>query len=181
MKSTNNGQFRIVLTIPEASDTPQPATLLIQRGELAHIRQFTYSDAAALGAVIAEAIDALAAVESNPPVVPEAPKAEPKPDAPRQPAAKGAIAPAEADEPTVDIQLRKGVRKIAASLLHLPDGEAERAAVLALAGRLIDGKLWDASLPIRIRDVDDATRKLKYLSDKELALFTLEEFASTSE
>jgi hypothetical protein len=166
-----------ILTIHLPSITEAPATLLIQHGELAHLRQFAYSDAAGLGVVIAQGMEALELVEANPPVIPEAPKAEPKPTAPRKPAAKAAPAPAEDAKLTLDIPLRKGVRKIAASLLHLPDDEAERAAALALAGRLIDGKLWDASMPIRICDVEDATRKLRYLSDKELALFTLEEFA----
>ncbi len=114
---------------------------------------------------------------ANPPVIPEAPKPEPKPAVSRKPAAKAAPTPAEDAEPTLDIPLRKGVRKVAASLLDLPDDEAERAAILALGGRMIDGKLWDASVPIRIRHIEDATRKLRYLSDKELALFTLDEFA----
>ncbi len=177
----------ISLTLPTPSEGGIPleratATLLIQRGEMAHVQQFAYSDMASLGAIIAEAMEALAAVEaSHPPVIPEAPKAEPKLAAPRKPAAKAATAPAETGEPTIDIPLRKGVRKVAASLIDLPDDEGECAAVLALAGRLIDGKLWDSTVPIRIRDVDDATRKLKYLSDKEIALFTLEEFAEVLE
>lgn len=177
-KSIETPATIITLILPYGTTaTPRPATLLIQRAELAHLRQIAYSDAAALGAVIAEAMEALAVVEANPPVIPEAPKAEPKPAAPRKTTAKASAAPVEADEPIIDIPLRKGVRKVAASLLDLPDGEAERAAVLALAGRLIDGKLWDATVPIRIHDIEDATRKLKYLSDKELSLFTLEEFA----
>lgn len=174
---TDNTRMIITITLPHEGDEAANATLLIQRGELAHMRQFAYSNAAGLGAIIAEAMESLAAVEANPPVILEAPKAEPKLAAPRKPMAKAAATPAEDAEPTLDIPLRKGVLKVAASLLDLPDNEAERAAVLALAGRLIDGKLWDATMPIRIRDIDDATRKLKYLSDKELALFTLDEFA----
>jgi hypothetical protein len=174
---TDNTRMVITITLPDEHAGNTNTTLLIQRGEMAHLRQFAYSDAAVLGVVIAEAMEALATVEANPPLIPEAPKPEPIPAASRKPVTKAAPTPAENTEPTLDIPLRKGVRKVAAALLALPDDEAERTAALALTGRLIDGKLWDAKVPIRIHDVEDATRKLRYLSDKELALFTLEEFA----
>src|SRR5689334_25261098 len=69
----------ITLTLPTPSDggiplEPAAATLLIQRGELAHVRQFTYVVVEDMTPAIKEAYIALAAVEAEPPVIPEPPK-----------------------------------------------------------------------------------------------------------
>ena len=75
----------ITLTLPTPSDGGIPlehatATLLIQRGDLAHVRQFTYVVVEDMTTAIKQAYIALAAVESEPPVIPEPPKTSPKPE-----------------------------------------------------------------------------------------------------
>src|SRR5205809_1083986 len=55
------------------------ATLLIQRGDLAHMRQFTYVVMDDMTTAIKEAYIALAGVEAEPPVIPDPPKDTPKP------------------------------------------------------------------------------------------------------
>src|SRR5690606_34213152 len=52
---------------------------------------------------------------------------------------------------------------------------AYRQAVL-IAGKLIDGKLWDGQSPVRFTDVYAVAKKMQYLTDKDLSLFTLEDF-----
>lgn len=49
-----------------------------------------------------------------------------------------------------------------------------------LAGRLIDGKLWDGKSPIRFNDVYAVARQTKQLKDNDLALFTLEDFVEVN-
>jgi hypothetical protein len=48
-----------------------------------------------------------------------------------------------------------------------------------LAGRLIDGKLWDGETPIRFDDVYAVAKKMKHLTEKDLSLFTLEDFVQS--
>ena len=83
-------------------------------------------------------------------------------------------------EPMVDIPVKKGKVAIPQRFLQVPNGdpgtEVYQQAVL-IAGRLMDGKLWDGKDPICIADVDAAQGKLKHLSDKDLSLFTLDDFA----
>jgi hypothetical protein len=45
-----------------------------------------------------------------------------------------------------------------------------------IAGKLVDGKLWDGTSPIRIDDVYATMKKMKHLSEREMSLFTLEDF-----
>ena len=52
---------------------------------------------------------------------------------------------------------------------------------MLIAGRLIDGKLWDGKSPIRIDDVYAVQKKLKHLSDKDLSLFDLTDFVQVGE
>ena len=75
----------ITLTLPSPSDGGLPldqatATLLIQRGDLAHMRQFTYVVVDDMTTAIKEAYIALAGVEAQPPVIPDLPKDTPKPE-----------------------------------------------------------------------------------------------------
>jgi hypothetical protein len=87
--------------------------------------------------------------------------------------------PADA-EPTIEIPLKKGVKAVKMSYLRIVGGESDAAAyrqATMLAGRLIDGKLWDGETPIRFDDVYAVAKKMKHLSNKEIgSLFTLEEF-----
>ncbi len=162
----------LTLTLP---DSGGEATLLIQRGDLAHMRQFAYAQLTDIIEAAQTAMDALALIESNPPVVPDAlpekvaRRTTPPPE------------PEQSREPTIDIPTKKGKVAIPVSYLKVTNGDPGsdlyQQAVL-LVGRLIDGKLWDAKFPICIDDVADAQRKLKHLSDKEISLFTLEDFAS---
>lgn len=168
----------ITLTLPTLSEGGillecDTATLLLQRGDLAHLRQFTYSEMEDITAAINEACLALATVEAEPPVIPEPPKAEPKTKAEADPK------PAVAEEPTIDIPLKKGTLAVNISHLKIVSGETDAAAyrqAVLIGGKLIDGKLWDGQSPIRIDDVYATMKKMKHLSDKELSLFTLEDF-----
>lgn len=128
---------------------------------------------------IREATEALGQVEDNPPVVPDAgppakfvPKARAKPELEPEPS-----------EPTIDIPLKKGTKMVPISHLRIISGETDaatyRQAVL-IAGRLIDGKLWNGESAILLGDVYALAKKPKHLSDKDLSLFTLEDFTQFS-
>lgn len=169
----------ITLTLPEDDGIEHKGTLLIARGDLAHVRQFTYLGVSDIAAAIKEAYIALAAVEAEPPVIPEAPQAEPK--AEPKPKAKGKTAaePVVEAEPTIDVPLRKGTLAVKISHLKIVGGETDAAAyrqAVLIAGKLIDGKLWDGQSPIRIDDVYTTMKKMKHLSEREMSLFTLEDF-----
>ncbi|MBL8162792.1 MAG: hypothetical protein JNJ61_12465 [Anaerolineae bacterium] len=175
----------ITLTLPTPSEGGIPleratATLLIQRGDLAHVRQFTYVVMEDMTTAIKEAYLALAAVEAEPPVIPEAPKAAPKSEPKAKAKGKVAAEPAVVEEePTIDIPLKKGTLAVRISHLKLVGGETDAAAyrqAVLIAGKLIDGKLWDGTSPIRIDDVYVTMKKMKHLSEREMSLFTLEDF-----
>lgn len=169
----------ITLTLPESDDETKRGTLLVARGDLAHLHQFTYGRIGDLSDIIAEGLMALAVVTGDPPVIPEAPKPEPKPVVPRKPAAKVASTHAEDAEPTLDIPLKKGSLKVKLSHLKIVDGDTDAEAyalAMRLAGRLVDGKLWDGKMPIRFEDVYAIERKMKHLSAPEFALFSLTDF-----
>lgn len=159
------------LTLPDPGGN---GILLIQRGELAHVRQFTYTEIPDIANAIQAAMEALVLIESNPPVIPDAP--------PRKTEVKAALAPKPEppQEPTIDIPLKKGVVTVPISYIKITGGETDAAAyrqAVLLAGKLIDGGLWDGKSPIRFDDVYRVQRKLKGLTDKEMGLFTLEDFA----
>jgi hypothetical protein len=163
----------IVITIimPENGKS----TLLMQRGDLAITHTYlgnipgSHNDRNALD----HAYDKLTALEANPPQVPDLPE-PPKTERKTKPKRK-----AKADaEPTVEIPLAKGTRTVPISRVKLTGGETDAAAyqqALTLAGRLIDGGLWDGESPLHIPDVYALGRKMKPYQTKELALFTLEE------
>lgn len=170
----------ITLTLPTPSEGGIPleqttATLLIQRGDLAHVRQFTYVMVEDMTTAIKEAYIALSAVEAEPPVIPEPPQTTPK----SEPATKAKAEPVAAEEPTIDIPLKKGILAVKISHLKIIGGETDAAAyrqAVLIAGKLIDGKLWDGQSPIRIDDVYATLKKMKHLSEREMSLFTLEDF-----
>ncbi|MEO8612838.1 MAG: hypothetical protein ABI690_33400 [Chloroflexota bacterium] len=172
----------ITLTLPTPSDGGIPleratATLLIQRGDLAHVRQFTYIVVDDMTTAIKEAYIALAAVEAEPPVIPEAPKDTPKSESRTK--AKPEQKPVVDEEPTIEIPLKKGTLAVKLSYLKIVGGETDAAAyrqAVLIAGKLIDGKLWDGATPIRFDDVYAVQCKIKHLSDREMSLFTLEDF-----
>lgn len=170
----------VTLTLPTPSDGGIPleqatATLLIQRGDLAHVRQFTYVVVDDMTTAIKEAYIALAAVEAEPPVIPEPPKDTPMSD----PKTKAEQKPVAEAEPTIDIPLKKGTLAVKLSHLKIVGGETDAAAyrqAVLIAGKLVDGKLWDGASPIRIDDVYTTMKKMKHLSEREMSLFTLEDF-----
>ena len=173
----------ITLTVPTPLEGGIPlehatATLLIQRGDLAHVQQFTYIVMEDMTTAIKDAYIALATVEAEPPVIPEAPKAEPKAKA----KGKTATAPVVEEEPTIDIPLKKGTLAVKISHLKIVGGETDAAAyrqAVLIAGKLIDGKLWDGESPIRINDVYATMKKMQHLTDKDFSLFNLEDFVQT--
>jgi hypothetical protein len=147
--------------------------LLIQRGELAHVRQFTYAEIPDITNAIQAAMEALSQVETNPPIIPDT--------LPRKTQAKAVPAPKSEprQELTIDIPLKKGVLAVPISYIKIMGGETDAAAyrqAVLMAGKLIDGGLWDGKSPIRFDDVYQVQRKLKGLTDKELSLFTLKDF-----
>jgi hypothetical protein len=92
--------------------------------------------------------------------------------------------PTPPSEPTVDIPLKKGKKTVKISHLKLTGGETDAAAyrqAVLIAGKLIDGKLWDGETPIRIADVYALAKKMKFLTAADMALFTLEDFVETGE
>ncbi len=157
------------------------ATLLIQRGDLAHVQQFHYSGYLPdVMDAIRAATAALGALEDDPPVVPDLPDDPPKP-APKA-KAKPATLPDPDDEPTIDIPLKKGTLAVKISHLKIVGGESDAAAyrqAALIAGKLVDGKLWDGQTPIRLRDVYALAKRMQHLADRELSLFTLNDFAET--
>jgi hypothetical protein len=162
----------VIITITLPANEGEHATLLIQRGDLAHLRQFAYTDLDDVTAVLHEAANSLLLIESDPPMIsevpPPAPKAAVKPD--RKP---------EPQESTIDVPLKKGSARIKISHLKITGGETDAAAyrqAVLIAGKLIDGDLWDGKTPIHLTDVYATARKMKHLSDKELSLFRLEDF-----
>ncbi|MEP6987192.1 MAG: hypothetical protein ABI970_16415 [Chloroflexota bacterium] len=176
----------ITLTLPSPSEGGLPldqatATLLIQRGDLAHMRQFTYVVVDDMTTAIKKAYIALASVEAEPPVIPDLPKDTPKPEPKVKP--KAEQKPVAEEEPTIDIPLKKGMLAVKISHLKIVGGETDAAAyrqAVLIGGKLIDGKLWDGQSPIRIDDVYAVQRKLKHLSDAEMSLFALEDFVQMS-
>jgi hypothetical protein len=160
----------ITLTLPESDIESREGTLLIQRGDLAHLNRFTYTRIADLTEIIAEALIALSGVEAEPPMItepPAAPSVSPKKPVPT---------PA---EPTVDIPLKKGKKAVKISHLKLMGGETDAAAyrqAVQLAAILIDGKLWDGDTPIRIDDVYALAKKMKHLTARDMPLFALTDF-----
>jgi hypothetical protein len=167
----------ITLTLPEGDGIEHSGTLLIQRGDLAHVREFTYLGVGDITAAIKEAYIALAAIEAEPPVIPEPPKETPKP-MPKGKAAKPAAEP-EQTEPMIEVPLKKGSIEVKISYLKIVGGDTDAAAyrqAVLIAGKLIDGKLWDGKSPIRIDDVYATMKKMKHLADREMSLFTLTDF-----
>ncbi len=167
----------ITLTLPE--DSTHNATLLIQRGDLARLHQFTYARVADLSEIIAEALLGLTEIEANPPVI-----SEPEPVAEKpKPTVNKSTKPVPS-EPTLDVPLKKGVKAIKISHIKIISGDTDAAAyrqAVALAGRLIDGKLWDGQTPIRFEDVYRVAKKMKFLTDKDFSLFTLTDFVQVND
>lgn len=159
------------------------ATLLIQRGNLAHIHQFHYQGALSdLMNAIREAEAGLGQVEDNPPVIPDLPEETPKPEPKKKAKAAQKPQPQADEEPTIDIPLKKGVKAVKMSHLKIVGGETDAAAyrqAVLIAGRLIAGGLWDGESQIRIDDVYATMKKMKHLTDKDFSLFRLEDFVQT--
>ena len=172
MKTVQKPPTVITLTLPETDDETRAGTLLVQRGDLARLHQFTYTRIADLTEVIADALIAFAAVEADPPVIPDLPLPKPQPR-------KQVEQPAPPSEPTVDIPLKKGKKTVKISHLKLVGGETDAAAyrqAVQLASILIDGKLWDGESPIRIDDVYALAKKMKHLTARDMPLFALTDF-----
>jgi hypothetical protein len=166
----------ISLTLPELD---HEATLLIQRGDLAHLRQFAYSTEMDFTPLIQQALAALVEVENHPPVIPDEP--------PRKTVTASPLPP-QANPPEPMLQLptkaKKGTRAIPARCLQILSGETDEAAqqqAVKVAGRLLDSGLWDGKTPIGIHDVYTVQLSLDGLTDKELKmLFTLEQFVQVN-
>lgn len=159
------------------------ATLLIQRGDLAHVKQFHYAGYLPdVMEAIREATEALGVLADNPPVVPDPPAEKPK-SRPKKGKKAKAEAPSADEEPTIDVPLKKGTHAVKISHIKIVGGESDAVAyrqAITVAGRLIDGGLWDGESQIRFDDVYATAKKIKGLSDKEIgSLFTLEEFVQT--
>ncbi|MBE2271173.1 MAG: hypothetical protein IAE80_23265 [Anaerolinea sp.] len=173
-----NNATVITLTLPAVADESKSGTLLVQRGDLARVHPFTYTQIADLTEVIADALVAFAAVEADPPILPET-QPPPKPQSTKQ-----VETPQLNAEPTVDVPLKKGTKAVKISHLKIVGGETDAAAyrqAVQIAGKLIDGKLWDGASPIRIDDVYALAKKMKHLTERDLSLFTLDDFVQVSD
>jgi hypothetical protein len=167
----------ITLTLPDGDDETRTGTLLVQRGDLARVHQFTYERVADLTEIIADALIAFAAVEADPPVITDAPPPRPVSTKKAEPTTERTPQPP--TEPTVDIPLKKGKKTIKISHLKIVSGETDAAAyrqAVQIASLLIEGKLWDGETPIRIDDVYAVAKKMKHLTARDLSLFTLTDF-----
>lgn len=167
----------LTLTLPEADSESKTGTLLVQRGDLARVHQFAYERIADLTEVIADALIAFAAVEADPPIIPDL-------TPPKSQSRKQVEQPAPPSEPTVDIPLKKGKKAVKISYLKITGGETDAAAyrqAVLIAGKLIDGKLWDGDSPIRIEDVYALAKKMKHLTERDLSLFALTDFVQRGE
>jgi hypothetical protein len=157
------------------------ATLLIQRGDLAHMRQFHYAGMLTdLTTAIREASEALGLLEDNPPVVPDLPAEKPKSTSKHK--SKAVQKEVSDEEPTIEIPLKKGTKAVKMSHVKIVGGETDATAyrqAVMLAGRLIDGKLWDGESPIHFNDVYAVAKQMKQLKDNDLLLFTLDDFVET--
>lgn len=163
----------ITLTLPDGESDERRGTLLIQRGDLAHVRQFAYTNLSDLTTIIKDGVMALSAVEAEPPIISELPPA------PTSVSTKKTILSTPPAEPTVDIPLKKGKKAVKISHLKLVGGETDAAAyrqAVQIAAVLIDGKLWDGETPIRIDDVYALAKKMKHLTARDMALFSLTDF-----
>ena len=111
----------IILTLPHMGMFSNCGTLLIQRGDLAHMSQFPYTTETDFTAVIQQAIAALAVVESDPLVIPETPqhKTAPSPAASPEP-----------PEPVIQVptKTKKSTTTVPARCLRIVGGETDGAA-----------------------------------------------------
>jgi hypothetical protein len=165
----------ITLILPDCGASKDAATILVQRGDLARIHQFTYSHIGELTEIIADALIGLDVVEADAPVITEVP---PEPSTPKK------SAKPTSSEPTVDVPLKKGTKAVRMSHIKITGGETDAAAyrqAVLLAGKLIDGKLWDGETPIRFDDVYRVARKMKFLTAADFSLFKLEDFVEVGE
>jgi len=164
----------ITLTLPESD---HEGTLLIQRGDLAHLRRVAHDAELDFTALIRQALSDIADVERNPPAIAEPPTR--KTTAPAKPPPE----PAAPSEPMLQVPTRtkKGTTVIPARCLRIVDGESDEATqqqALKIAGRLLDSGLWDGQTPLGIAAVEETLRRLNGLTDKELnVLYSLEQFA----
>lgn len=176
MSKTQNTPTPTIITLT-LSEPESEGALLIQRGDLAHMSQFPYTNETDFTALIQQASAALAVVESDPPVIPDEP--------PRKTTIR-TVAPPEPPEPMLDIPVktRKGTTAIPARFVQITGGEADEAAqqqALKVAGRLLDSELWDGKTAIGIDDAPAVLRRLDGLTDKELkVLFRLEQFVQVN-
>lgn len=171
----------ITLTLPHAGTLSKSGTLLIQRGDLAKLFQFHYTNTGDIASAIHDATDALIALENDPPpVILDLP--------PRKTAVAAAPPPSPAESPEpmlyVPTKTKKGTTTVPARCLQIVSGDTDVAAqqqALKLAGRLLDSGLWDGKTPIGIDDVYAVQLSLDGLTDKELkVLFTLEQFVQVN-
>lgn len=116
----------MTLTLPDGDDETRIGTLLVQRGDLARVHQFTYERIADLNEVIADALIAFAAVEADPPVITDGSPPAPVSTKKFEPTAERVPQPP--TEPTVDIPLKKGKKTVKISHLKIVGGETDAAA-----------------------------------------------------
>lgn len=163
----------LTLTLPHESGLSHTGTLLIQRGELAQMFQFHYVTSADITSAITDAQRRLDELEAQPPVIPDLPEEKPK-------AKQKTTKPPVDEEPTIDIPVKKGkVKAVKLNYIKLVGGETDAAAyrqAVMIAGRFIDGGLWDGETPIRFEDVYTVAKKVKHLNDKDFSLFSLNDF-----
>lgn len=169
----------LTLTLPARNES---GTLVVRRGDIGHMAHFVYTTLADLPEIIGEALSTLSALEEHPPKISDiAPPATPSAKQPVT-ARKSSSSPATPDsEPTIDIPLKKGQKTIRISHLRIVAGDTDAAAyavAVKIAAKLIGGKLWDGSTPIRLEHVYALEKRMRSLDDSDMALYALADFTA---
>ncbi len=148
----------ITLTLPDSGHLSKSGTLHIARGGLTQTYDFHYVNAGDIASAIRDALLRIEALDADPTL----------------------LHAAEQELPTVDVPLRQGTRQVEARCITIASGPDDAAAyqqAVKIAGRLIDGGLWDGESQIRFDDVYAVAKRVRHLTDKEFALFRLSDFA----
>jgi hypothetical protein len=170
--------MHITLPTPEGggyAPDRRTGTLLMQQGDYAYVHQFDYTG---LWSQVQDAMRyahaQLHILMQAPPTLTTAPDEKPS-DATQDNAP---------DEPTIDIPRKKGKHTIPMSHLKIVAGETDAVAyriAMQIAGRLLDGGLWDGKQPLRLKHVGDILQRIKAFTDKDFSLFTLADFAEVDD
>ena len=175
-------QTILTLTVDDTTDS---ATLVARRGDLAHVSQFTFGTPGNLLHEMEQSLQALTALEANPPpTIPDPESAAPKRTGPSSPVkppkpikGKPAVADELDDQPTFSVTVAGKPKRIPLAVVTVPNTSIyDDPRFGAAIAKLIEGKLWDTTIPIQITDCSAFLKQLGGLQVKEMQLFDLTDF-----